>query len=287
MEYCMTQERIDQMLSPYKEDDYTVKLLRAVYGVIPGSPAFQFYNSFEGGLRRIHPDLSEAELAQARQIAAGGDFQSALTVLGYIDTGDKLLAGYAGLKNVLNFFGMGSSGPQKRTFESDPQQTIDAGVKALAIAFATYQFLPGDLSTKVKSLKDIPAGVELLIYYGAIEVALPFADNVMEAGGNVISQLMKSGGDIKNKFSAIPGAGSVVNAQSMLDGMTSMLDRYVVMARDHVNTIAAKIKDLLPAVTSAADSITGAVASGADLLPVWSFLGGRFAAEAAAYRIGR
>jgi len=283
----MTQERIDQMLSPYTEDDYTVKLLKAVYGVIPGSPAFQFYNSFEGGLRRIRPDLSEADLAQARQIVAGEDFQSALTVLGYIDTGDKLIAGYAGLKNVLNLFGMGSSGPQKRTFEADPQQTLDAGVKALAIAFATYRFLPGDLTTKVKSLKDIPAGVELLLYYGAVEVALPFADNIVGAGGEVISKLMKAGGDIKSKFSAIPGVGSIGDAQGMLDGMSSMMDQYVGMAKDHVGTIATKIKEFMPAMANAADSITGAAATGADLLPVWSFLGGRFAAEAAAYRIGR
>lgn len=281
----MTQERIDQMLGPYTEDDYTVKLLKAVYGVVPGSPAFQFYNSFEDGLRRVRPGLTEAELATARQIAAGEDFQSALTVLGYIDTGDKLLAGYAGLKNVLNLFGMGG-GSAQRTFESDPQQTLDAGVKALAIAFATFRFLPGSVADRVKALKEIPAGVELLIYFGAVEIALPFADNIVDAGAGVIGKLMQASGDIKGKFSAIPGAGAIGDAQGMLDGMSSMMDQYAGMARGHVDTIATKLKEFMPAMANAADSITGAAATGADLLPVWSFLGGRFAAEAAAYRIG-
>lgn len=281
----MTQEKINQMLSPYKEDDYTVKLVKAVYGVVPGSPEFHFYNSFEDGLRRVRPNITDGEIAKAREIVAGEDFQSALTVLGYIDTTDKVIAGYAGIKNVLNFFGMGSGAGPKRTFESDPQQALDAGLKALALAFATYRFLPGDLTAKAKGLKDIPAGIELLIYFGAVEVALPFADNIVEAGGGVIQKLMSAAGDVKSKFSAIPGVGAIADAQGMLDGMTSMLDQYVDQAKNHVGTIATKVKDFMPSVANAADSLTGAAAVGADILPVWTFLGGRFAAEAAAYRL--
>lgn len=281
----MTQETIDQMLGGFKEDDYTVKLLNAVYGAVPGSPSFVFYNTFENGLKRARPDITEAQIAEARQIVAGKDFQSALTVLGYIDTSDKIIAGYAGVKNVLKFFGMGSGGPEKRTFEADPQQALDAGLKALALAYVTYGILPGDMSEKVKLLKEVTAAREILIYFAAIEVALPFTDNVIEAGSGVVSKLMSSVGDIKSKFAAIPGVGALADAQGMLDGMTSMMDQYIGMAKDHVGTIANKAKDFMPSVANAADSITGAAATGADLLPVWTFLGARYAAEVAAFRV--
>lgn len=279
----MSADQIQQMLSGYSESDYTVKLLDTLYGVIPGTPAFQFYNTFEAGIRRLRPSATDADMQRAREIASSDEFATGIKVLGYLDLEDKVIAGYAGLKNVLNLFGMGSGG-QKRTFEADPQQALDAGVKAMAIAYSAYNFIPGDISAKVQAMRQIPAAIEMLIYFGAIEVALPFTDNVIEAGGDVMSRLMRSG-DIAGKFSAIPGVANAAGAQGMLGGLSSVMDQYISGAKDHVGAIATKIKEYLPAMANAADSVTGAAATGADLLPVWTFLGARFAAEAVAQRL--
>jgi hypothetical protein len=74
-----------------------------------------------------------------------------------------LISSFAGIKNVLNLFGMGSN--QKRTFESDPEQALDAAVKALVIAYAVNHICSGDLKSKMQELIQTPAGIELDILF--------------------------------------------------------------------------------------------------------------------------
>lgn len=271
--------QLQEYLSQFKEDDYTVKLLSTIFNIVPIDIQFQFYNKFEDGLRRVRPDISQEEIQKAYKKLNDENIQSALKAFSYVDTSDKLIAGYAGIKNVLNLFGMGNN--QKRTFESDPQQALDAGVKALVIAYATNKLYTGDISNKINKLKDTPAGLELLIYYALIEIALPFTDNLIEGSTNAISKLFKNQNEIQNKFNSL-GIGNIENVSETLNSMQSTLSLYLDKVKSYTGPVAEKIKAYLPSVMNIADSATGAVATGADLLPVWTFLGARLVAEAIA-----
>lgn len=275
-------ERANQMLSDFQQDDFTIKLLSALGNIVPGAPGFKFYNSFEDGVRSYVPNASPEVIARAKEIAESEEMQDALKVMGYIDTSDKVIAGYAGIKNVLSLFG-GGGGEKKRTFESDPQQALDAGVKALAIAYAVYKLIPGGVGEKVSEFKDLESGKEMAIYFASIEVALPFLDNAVEGGAGLIQKLMKSNSGIADKFGSLAGGGAE-QATQMLSQLSGPLDQYVNVAKDHAGTIADKVKSYLPAAANVADSATGAVATGADLLPVWTYLGARLVTEVAARR---
>ena len=156
-------QKANEMLSDYSQDDFTVKLLSSLDKIVPGSPGFKFYNNFEDGVKAYVPDASPEVIEKARALAESEEMQDALKVMGYIDTSDKVIAGYAGIKNVLSLFG-GGGGAKKRTFESDPQQALDAGVKALAIAYVVYKLIPGGVSEKVSQFKELDAGNLLILY---------------------------------------------------------------------------------------------------------------------------
>lgn len=271
--------QIQEYLNQFKEDDYTVKLLSTIFSIVPLEVQFQFYHQFEDGLRRVKPHLTEEEIQIAYKKVNEENIQSVLKAFSYIDTSDKIIAGYTGLKNVLNLFGSGSS--QKRTFEADPQQALDAALKAMIIAFATNKLYSGDLGTKINKLKETPAGLELLIYYSLIEVALPFADNLIEGSANTISKLFKNQSEAHQKLNML-GIGNFENSSEILVAMQNVFSNYLDKVKTYGGPVAEKIKVYLPKALNITDSLTGAVATGADVLPVWTFLGARLTAEAIA-----
>lgn len=267
------------MLGEFTEDTYTVKLVSAMQAIVPGAPAFEFYNSLEGAASRAGIG-DQAVIDQAKTLLESDQYQTALKIISYIDKGDKILAGVTGIKNVLSLFG-GGGGSNKRTFEADPQQALDAGVKALALAYIAYKIIPGEVKEKATTTVEIPAGKELMIYFAAVELALPFTDNVLESGGNVIGKLMDSTGGITQKFGSIAGGGAADQASGLLSSLTGSINQFAGSAGGVAGSLADKIKPYVGGALNVADSASGAAATGADLLPVWTFLGARFVAEAA------
>jgi hypothetical protein len=274
--------QIQETLQQFKEDDYTVKLVSAIFNIIPMEKPYVFYNEFENGLRRIKPGLTEEDLKKAYQLLSDPNIESTLKAFTYVDTSDELISSYAGIKNVLNLFGMGSN--QKRTFESDSEQGLDAGVKALVIAYALNNLYTGDLKSKIQGLIQTPAGVELLIYYSLIEIALPFTDNLIEGSSNTISKLFQNQHEIQNKFNSLR-IGELNNATETLNSLQKTIPIYLDKVKNYVQPAAEKIKVYLPTALNIADSATGVIASGADLLPVWTFLGARLITESIALRL--
>lgn len=274
--------QINENLSQFKENDYTVKLLSSIYNIVPVDVNFQFYHTFEDGLKRIKPDISEQDIEKAKAKLNDEKIQSTLKAFSYIDTSDKLIAGYAGLKNILNLFSSGGS--KKRIFESDPQQALDAGTKGLLILYAVNQLYSGDFNSKINKFKTTPAGIEILIYYTLVEIALPFTDNLIEGSVDVISKLFKNQGDIQSKFQSL-GLGSSMLDMSNMNSLKDSLAIYLDKVKSYVNPVAQKIKEYLPTAMNITDSVTGAVATGADLLPVWTLLGTRLVTESIAIEL--
>ncbi|MBL8019525.1 MAG: hypothetical protein JNM27_07675 [Leptospirales bacterium] len=273
---------VNEILSQFKQDDYSVKICSNLFSVVPFAPPFQFYNSMDGAASRLG---NAGALAQANQIAGTEDVQKAVWVADALDTSDKLIAGYAGVKNLLSLF---SDTPKARTFESDPQQATDAALKALGLAYMIYRLFPGSVTEKAKHFLEVPAGQEVGLYFAVAEVTLPFADNVAEGGAGLVQKLVsKHKGDIESKFASFAGGDQVKNAVSMLESLVKPLDEYVSKAKQYANPVADKIKQYLPSAMNLADSATGVMATGVDLMPIWSFLGGRLAAEACVYRASK
>jgi len=142
----------------------------------------------------------------------------------------------------------------------------------------------GDLKSKIQGLIQTPAGVELLIYYSLIEIALPFTDNLIEGSSNTISKLFQNQHEIQNKFNSLR-IGELNNATETLNSLQKTIPIYLDKVKNYVQPAAEKIKVYLPTALNIADSATGVIASGADLLPVWTFLGARLITESIALRL--
>ncbi len=274
--------QINKNLSQFNENDYTIKLLTSIYDIVPVDVNFKFYQTFEEGLERINSNLSEQDIEKAKDKLNDEKIQSTLNAFSYIDTSDKLIAGYAGLKNILNLFS--SSGSKKRIFESDPQQALDAGIKGFLILYAINHLYSGDFNSKINKFKTTPAGIEILIYYTLVEIALPFTDNLIEGSVNVISKLFQNQGDIQSKFQSLGIADNLLeisNMNSLKDSLAIYLDK----VKSYVNPVSQKIKEYLPSIMNITDSFTGAIATGVDLLPVWTLLGSRLVTESIAIEL--
>lgn len=270
--------QIDEKLQTYNADDVSIKLLNTLFSIVPFTPDFEFYNSLEGAVNRVGGDL-----ARAQELAGGEDVTDALKIAGYLDTSDKLIAGYAGVKNILSFFS--DSTDKKSTFEADPQQALDASLKAAAMSYMIYKLFPGSVKEKIISFKDSKAGKETAVYYALVEIALPFSDNLVDGSGNLVSRMLKSKDtEMADQFKKFIPGQAYDQATQVLSGLTEPLEGYVSQAKDYTEPFAQKVKAWLPAAMNIADSATGLAATGADLLPVWTFLGARLAAESCAIR---
>lgn len=272
---------IEKNLSEFKEDDYSVKIVSTISNLIPINLSFQYYDNFESGLKRVKSQITSGEIEKAKQIAEQENIQSVLKVFSLIDTSDKIIAGYAGIKNILNLFGAKN---QKRTFESDPQQALDAGIKGLAIAYAIQKLYSGNIQEKILKLKETPAGIEILVYYTLMEIALPFTDNLIEGSINTITKLFANQNEIQEKISQL-GMENILETTETIGFLKETLSGYLDKVKFYSETVADKIKAFLPTGMNIADSATGVVATGVDLLPIWTFLGTRLVVESIAIQL--
>ncbi len=274
-------QTIQNQLSQFKEGDYTVKIISTICNMIPIEVSFYYYDHWEDGIKRLKPNLTQQDIEKAKLLADSENVQSVLKIFSIIDTTDQLIAGYASIKNALNLFG---SKHQKRTFESDPQQALDAGVKALAIAYSVHKLYNGNIQEKVIKFKNTPAGVEMLIVFCLLEIALPFTDNLMEGSAKAISNLFKNQDQIQNKFYQLE-SGTLLEFHDSIHLLKETLPNYLDKVKNYAEPIANKIKTFLPTAFNVLDSATGVIATGVDFLPIWTFLGTRLIIESIAKQL--
>jgi hypothetical protein len=276
--------KVEAALSPWRESDVSVKVLSGLFSVLPQAPPFRLYGNLEGAISRLGGEAAgDDSVGRARELAASAEAEKALWVAENLDKADAGLAVYAGLKNVLSFFGGGRS---KRTFESDPQQAGDAGLKLLGLAYMASQLFPGrSPQQRFEAVMALPAGQEALYYFAVAEVGLPFADNLVEGGTRVLGRIVGlARGDAGRKLSQFGGGNMLNEALGSLDGFAGPLASYLDGARGVVGNLPRMAARVMPSALNLADSATGAAASALDALPVWSFLGPRLIAEACASR---
>ena len=273
---------IDEALQEFSSDALTCKMLRSVYKVVPYSPELPHFSTVDDAMRSIRADASESDLVRARDIAANTeDLADILWMARLLDAGDKGYTILTGLWSAVKLFqGKGSD-----ALETDGQQRNDAVLKALGISYMVHKAYPGSLTEKAASFRDSPTGQAIAVYYGAVEVALPFADNAAVTGSSFLTDLFaKAGGAQANRLASMAGGHSVEGAQAMLTTLTEPLQRVVAHTAKYTKPIAEAAGPYVPGLMSGADKIAGVVAGAADVMPVYRLLGARLAAESAASR---
>lgn len=276
--------QINEALSKFDENDYTVKLCRTMFAAIPTAPPFVFYRDLAGGVARVSNGATADLVARATAIAARREAERALWLASALDKADKGLAVVAGVSNLFAMMKR-SSGNGRSTFESDRQQAVDAGIKLLGLAYIASRLFPGSPTEKVQQLLGLPAGREAALYLATVEIALPFMDNFLESGSSTISRLMDSSAvDAASRFSGVAGRSTTEEATSVLAHLVKPLEHMLDGVKDHIGALADTVRSHLPSALGIADSATGMLASTLDAMPVWQFLGARIVAEAAARR---
>lgn len=282
-QYGVSKNPVNDVLSDYSNDDISVRVCRTMLNNLPFAPNFDFYRDVDGAVRRLFPDATPETIQRASTMAErdAGILHAVKTGIA-VDRADAGLGIYTGIKNSMDAL---KNKDRKRTFEADPQQAIDAGVKAFALAYVIASLYEGSPADRVKAFLSTRAGQEALIYYAAIEVALPFADNLVEAGGQWMAGLLASRqADVEKRFAGFAEGQALDQAKGILATLTQSIDGILNQTRMHLGPFMEKAEAALPSMLNVADSVTGGMATGLDMLPVWKLLMARCAAEACAVR---
>jgi hypothetical protein len=268
---------IDPVLAEFPPDAITVRVCHAIFGAVPFAPKMGSYGSLGECAQSFYPQFSEETQTLVFKLAQGDNVASALSVASAIDTGDTGIAIYSGVQSALTmFFGKGT-----KALDNDSEQGVDAAMKLLGMSYIIYKLFPGSPQDKASAFYTTPAGQALAFYYASVDVGLPFADNLLSAGGNAVQTLLtRHGGAAAGKIAMLPGGAQIASAaQSMVGTLISPIEGAVRQVTPYVSNIAGSAMKHLPGVMGAADKVAGAVASGADVLPFYRYLVARLAAE--------
>jgi len=274
--------RIHEALNEFNQESLTWKMLSAIYATVPHSPSFAFWSSTDDAVRTLDPAANEQQLQLAREIGEGNEqIGNIIWMAKLLDAGDKGYAVITGLATAFKLF----QGKGIEALETDDQQRNDAVLKALGLAYMVYHAYPGTLAERATAFRKSPTGQALAIYYGTVEVALPFADNAAFAGGSALANLLDSEGQAQSqRLAQMAGGGDLQGAMQMMSQLTGQLQTISNYTSDYIKPVSDAVGPYLPDAMNAADKAAGVIANAADVMPVYRLLGGRLAAESAALR---
>lgn len=272
---------IDELLTAFNERDYSVRLVHTVCRVVPFAPDLPDWFSLVDGLKEIDPAAKKPVLDRAAAIARGEEAQRALWMVRSLDTADSGLGIFSGVKSAIALYQAKSNQERLDALETDTQQSIDAVIKGLALAFVVHKLFPGSLSEKLSAFRATNTGQAIVFYYAAIEVGLPFADNALLGGGTLVRSLFdRFGPDQQAKIAAVAGETEAAEAMSMMQQLMAPIETMAGMAKDHLGAIAGAASGVAATALDVGDKVAGVAATGADMLQVYRFLGARLVAEA-------
>ncbi len=279
-EMGLIKNSIEKTLLEYKEEDHTVKICKFIFDNVPTTPDFYFYRDISSAIKRYSDNITPELLKNIRNtLDFNSNLQSILKTAQTIDKVDGALSFYSGLKNTYEIL---NKKDRKRTFESDPQQALDAGLKTIALFYIINQTSENN---SFETFLKIKAGKELLYYFLVIELALPFTDNLIEEGGKFIYKLLhKNESKIQEKFVSFANYESYQNSINLLEKMEKELDTLLTSISKFIKPFEDQLTNKLPKILNVSDSVTGGIATYLDILPIWKFLGARVAMEAAIYK---
>ncbi len=268
-----------ESLNEFQETDKTVRITKLILEHLPYSPPFIYYSNLKGAIERYNLPYSTEKENQIMNTLTNENLNTIVKVGSTIDKIDTGLGIVTGFQNLFQKM----KKTNQRTFESDPQQAIDAATKAIALGYMIH--LAFD-ENKIQNFLNTYAGKELLIYFLAVEIALPFTDNFIEEGGNLIYKLLnqnKSG--IVSRFSNFGGESSFFQANEILTGLKEQINTMSSSITQSIKPLEEAILNKLPMILNISDSLTGGIATVLDFLPIWKFLSTRFAIESTIQKV--
>lgn len=272
---------VDQVLTEFNETDTTVKILKFIFENIPFTPEFYYYMDLKRAIERYLDEPTEDMYQKVKKIAKfDNNIQKMLKTAKAIDKIDGGLGIFTGIKNSYDIITKKQKG---RTFEADPQQALDAGIKAIALGYIISLISEGN---SLNAFLEIKAGLELLYYFIAIELALPFTDNLIESGGKFLYKILQEKEkEISSRFIDFTDENSYQKAKSVLESISGKLDQASLVVSQNIKKIEENFRNALPSILNLADSTTGGIATALDIMPMWKLLGARLAAETCVYRV--
>ncbi len=267
---------IEAELAGYPTHVVTTKMCEAIFKVLPGAPTMPAYATLEECADAVNPHILPEVLEKARELGEAPGVKQATFAAKSIDTGDTGLTIVTGVRSALSLF-LGPKGPGAG---SDAQQKTDAALKAVALAYIVTRLIGHEPKERVAILKTMPAGQELLLYFAAVEVALPFTEEVKAAQGRFIADLVEQRSkSIASKLLGVIGQEGITDAEETLVHLTASLDDLAMFVEPHANQLALSVKSVLPAAFGSGDALRDIVAAGADALPAYRYLVARLAME--------
>lgn len=271
---------IDELLGSFDGRDYSVRLVRTVCNVVPFAPELPDWFSLVEGLAELDPDAKKPVLDRARALTRSDEAQRALWMVRALDTADSGIGVFSGVRSAVQLYRAKTGGERLDALETDTQQGVDAVLKGLAIAFVVYKLFPGSLSEKVAAFRASNTGQALIFYYAALEVGLPFADNALLGGGEMVKSLFERfGPDQQAKLAAVAGPEEAEQAVTMMGQLMAPIEAMAGMAREHLGGIASAASGVMAGALDVGDKVAGVAATSADFLQVYRFLGARLVAE--------
>ena len=272
---------IDQLLGDFGDTDYSVRLVRGVCNVVPFAPELDSWFCMVDGLKSMEPDAKKKVLDRALEISRGDDAQRALWLVKSLDTADSGISVFSGVRSAYKMYQAANTEERIDALETDTQQAVDAVLKGLATAFVIHKIYPGGITDKVGAFRKSQTGQAWIFYYAAIEVGLPFADNALVGGGSFLKGLFdKHQASQIEKLAAVAGPEEAEQARSLMARLMEPMETMVGMAAQHLTPVANAASEFIPKAMNEGDKVAGVAATGADVLPVYRFLGARLVAEA-------
>lgn len=266
---------LSEQMAVFGENDLAVRAVRGLLGVMPFVSDWQHPGKLTDLAERLEPDHAERLAARAERLAGEPGPQAALKTFDLLDKCDKSIAFYSGIKA-----GVQGARGQAGALETDPQQAADAGLKALGVAYAAYKLMPGETAEeRYKALLATDTGRAMLIFYVAVEVVLPFADNVASGGIDVMAQIIdRYAAENAQRLAAVAG-GEVDEAMGMLAQLASTLKSFTGQAAAFARPLNDWCKEKLPGMLGKMDALGGMMATGVDALSTWRYMGAALVAE--------
>jgi hypothetical protein len=275
--------RVDTILGAYPDSAPSTKVLKLVFSTIPGSPPYDASWRVEHFVRALNPGATDAQVARAKELAETDRTIGEILWMGKtLDSADKGIAVMGGLMNAFKFLSGKGAGS---ALETDPQQAADAAIKALGVAYMAAKAFPGTVQERAAQVQQSVAGRALIWYYAAMEVGLPFADNLAQWGADGFNRLV--GGRLGEQQARLAGMAPGVDlgeAAGLVSQLSGQLQTVASTASQYVQPLTQQVSQYLPGAANFADKAAGGVATMVDLLDVYTVLSARLAAETAARR---
>lgn len=258
--------RVEAELADFSPSAVTVRVVQAALGAIPNSQPIPWYATLEQASELVYGGLPQSVGSQAGSVLDQLAVDEALAVALRLDELDRGRESSAGML----------ASPSGTT---EPGQRGDAAIKAHALAYLFAQLLPGDSHrSRVAAMEEVPAARQLVQYFAAVDVAVPFADQVRNADGTFVAALLGAEStELLDRLMEFLGRDGLDVAKDMLQVLLPHLDEAVMQVLQHTPSLATQVRGILPG--SFGGTGMASVAADADGLPAYRWLAARLALE--------